>query len=458
MKNTAIKLVFLISMFFLALQDKVSANLFNLDSLPIQLVWCGPDNSTAIILTESNSLYISNNNGLSWKNIDNDFNRSAKNEPNYYDGIEIGKVNKIVVSPVDKNIIFLLGTHDFSWFTKDCGNIIEARNYGRKISELIFHPFEKEWILVSAFTIPDDFPDKKYLNYKDIYVSKTFGNDWDLLLSYVDQFSWGIVSENHHKNNGIPKERIIAVYNPKGKGNQSTIKWNYKLDLVYSDNFFRTKKTALYKGNKFLLTENHLYAAQVIDQDLQEVFLFASKSTNLSYSFKQINFINNQLSFNDYRFIDTFGENIILYLNDSEKNSYSEKTYYLDQYDQYSISLSQNVNNYDSYSDFEKVNGVDGVLVANSFYSKQMNNNFNEFEDKVENINSLSNPIQTEYTKTTLITFNYGRKWKKIQAPNWASKRNKFRCVDLENCNLNLHINSRYFPPLNLLNLLLVLF
>jgi hypothetical protein len=42
---------------------------YDLDSVPKDLVWCGPNRETVLILTELDSLYKSEDKGFTWKKI-----------------------------------------------------------------------------------------------------------------------------------------------------------------------------------------------------------------------------------------------------------------------------------------------------------------------------------------------------------------------------------------------------
>jgi len=48
-------------------------------------------------------------------------------------------------------MFIFLGTHGVNWITEDCGENIRAINTGRKLESFEFHPFEREWLLASAY-------------------------------------------------------------------------------------------------------------------------------------------------------------------------------------------------------------------------------------------------------------------------------------------------------------------
>ena len=48
----------------------------------------------------------------------------------------VGEVKSLHYSPVDEQVIAILGTHDVSWMTTDCGASFIAMATGRPIDEV----------------------------------------------------------------------------------------------------------------------------------------------------------------------------------------------------------------------------------------------------------------------------------------------------------------------------------
>lgn len=432
---------------------------FDLDSAPRDLVWCGSTRDTVFVLTETNSLYKSEDKGFSWKKLNDIMNHTGKEQLDPDDS-EIGKVSEIIHSPVDKNLVIFLGTHGINWVSQDCGRKIEAMNHGRKIHEFIFHPTERNWVLASAYTICEDFQNEPCKNFKEIFVTKDLGDTWTLLLSYVVQFNWGVVSSNHI-NKGLPKERIIASYDPRGRGDQKQVGWNYKIDLVYSDDFFKTKKIAAHKGNKFLLTEHYLFVAQVADQELQEVMLLVSDSSLKHYNFESIHLNSGKFSEHSYTFLDTSENTVFLHINHFGDNSSYGHVYISDATGvRYSMSLPYNVRSTENQCDFEKVLGLDGIFIANVFDPDFMKDNAYEMEmEELEDEERMDEKphhrgsgkdeeSEEEAARNyirTIISFNKGGSWDEIKAPTRDVEGRMYDCDD--ECYLNLHGISSDYPP-----------
>lgn len=163
------------------------------------------------------------------------------------------------------------------------------------------------------------------------------------------------MGEEHIKA-GIPKERIIMSYEPRGRGNQNLSGWNYKIDFVVSDNFLKSSKVLVYKGNKFLLTKHYLFVAQVLDQETQETKLLVANSNSTNYDFKEIDLSFNRFKEHSYSFLDTTENTVFIHVNHfGEKSPYGH--IYISDFDgmKYSPSLLYNLRGDESQCEFDKV-------------------------------------------------------------------------------------------------------
>lgn len=99
-------------------------------------------------------------------------------------------MSKLILSPIDPNLVVFLGTNWVNWTTQDCGQTLTALNHGRKIQEFIFHPTERDYALALAYTICEDFGNEPCHFYKELYVTHNLGDTWKLMTSYVYQAGW----------------------------------------------------------------------------------------------------------------------------------------------------------------------------------------------------------------------------------------------------------------------------
>lgn len=63
-------------------------------------------------------------------------------------------------------------------------------NHGRKIKEFIFHPTERNWGLATAFSQCEDFVGEPCKIFKELFLTKDMGDNWESLATYVVQFGW----------------------------------------------------------------------------------------------------------------------------------------------------------------------------------------------------------------------------------------------------------------------------
>jgi hypothetical protein len=452
-KNTArclYLLVLYLNFSFLFCGGIVNFKLTDLDSSAMDLVWCGNAKDTLIILTEKNSLYRSDDKGFSFKKLNDVLMHTGKQELEENEK-EIGKVSRILESPVDKSLLIFLGTHGINWTGEDCGRKVKALNHGRKIQEYQFHPSERDWGLATAFTMCEDFTDGEPCKiYKELFLTKDLGVNWVLLGSYIYQFGWGAVDESHIKA-GIPKERILITTEPRAKGHQKHGGWSYKIDFYYSDDLFRTIKIGVHKGNRFLLTKDYLYVAQVVDQDTQEVNLLVSKSTSKYYRFNHVNVYSNRLTEHSYSFLDTSEQTVFLHINHFGDVSKYGHIYISDETgSNFSLSLRYNVRTeHDHRCDFQKVESIEGTYIANVIDREYMAEAEQQMEEEeIEEgesmeIGSQGHDKKSESHNTyrhylqTMITFNKGGIWRRITAPLTDVDGKKYDCD--EDCYLNIH-------------------
>jgi hypothetical protein len=146
------------------------------------------------------------------------------------------------------------------------------------------------------------------------------------------------------------------THEPKGKGNQLTTGWNYKIDFVYSDDFFKSKKIGAHKGNKFLLTKDYLFLAQVLDQDSQEVMLLSANSREPTYDFQNIELGMKKFREHSYIFLDTSENSVFLHVNHFGEKSRFGHIYISDLKGiKFSNSVNYNVRSPEGECDFGKV-------------------------------------------------------------------------------------------------------
>lgn len=371
-------------------------------------------------------------------------------------------------SQVDPELLIFQGTKGVNWISKDCGETIKAMDNGRPVNEFQFHPIERTWILAAAWTICEDFIDKPCLIYKELFVSFDLGDNWLLIEDYVVQFSWALIDESFK---GIPRSRIILAHDPegffhdflvinfyyKGKGHQKVTGWNEKVHLSYSDDFFQTHHIIVQSGNKFLLSKKYFFAASVINEETQDVSLLVANPTTFKYDFNEVKMPMRRLKEHSYTILDTSEGRIFLQINHQGPQAKYGNIYISDSSGiRFSLSLKNNVRDVDGECDLEKISGLSGIYIANTYEDKKVEyvetseNSQIPFESnfhkrKKEKAKKIFQ--QLESYKKTVISFDMGGIWRKIPAPLKDSTDKKITCKD-DKCSLHLNgFSKQEFGP-----------
>ena len=240
------------------------------------------------------------------------------------------------------------------------------------------------------------------------------------------------------------------TYEPRGKGDQKNIGWNYKIDFVYSDDFFKSKYVGAHKGNKFMLTKDFLFVAQVIDQATQEVMLLISNTKEKRYILSPIETNTKRFREHSYTFLDTTEGSVLLHINHfGEYSNYGHV--YISDADglRYSLSLKYNIHSSNGQCDFEKINSLEGLYISNIIDDEYMKNAEQEMEEESIENSSMNKPknIKNAYLDfiITKMSYNKGGSWHRLRAPERDSTGKKYECEG--QCFLNLHGLSSDFPP-----------
>jgi len=134
------------------------------------------------------------------------------------------------------------GTNGINWVSNDCGNNVRALNTGKRIHEFMYHPTQPQWALAASWTSCAEFIDEPCKIYKELYYTKTMGEEWTYITNYVYDFEWGQSRYALERGIKIPDERIFVTRDADGQGHQTKAKdgrtWSTKVDLFVSDNFF----------------------------------------------------------------------------------------------------------------------------------------------------------------------------------------------------------------------------
>ncbi|CAD8155036.1 unnamed protein product [Paramecium octaurelia] len=424
------------------LAANIDVQISYIDAPLINIHWCS---DTVLALTSKGSVYRSDDRGRQWIKMSEIFHRKALIQLEDSDE-RIGIVNNLVPSPVDKQLILFTGTDQIAWISLDCGKTITAVNAGKQLREYQFHPLEKDWIIASAWKqcgSDELLAGTPCVSYKELLLSQDTGITWHSIATYVNQFTWGIKNKEMAKY--TPKERILASFEPQGKGHQSISSWNMDYNLYYSDDFFQTRTLSVPAGSKFMLTESFLFVAKVTSQATQEVSLYVSGTELGQYKYSVID-ADSKLLEHSYSILDTSENQVFMVVNHLKPSSPLGVIYISDSTGtRYSRSL-ENVSRLENSAEFYRVQGLEGIYLANVYAEDQAKIYTNQvFESMEEGFYAQQNGFKDEDLKKykqTRITFDKGGSWVALKPPTVDADGKPINC---NKCQLHLHLSQAFY-------------
>ena len=392
----------------------------------LHTLWCGPTTSpTFLVLTSQGEVFRSIDFGVKFDVIHQPF--GVKN-PNPRP-IAVKSIEK---STMDNSLVFFLGVTNELWVSEDCGeDLMEILTAGT-IIDVKPHPLERTWVLVSTLDSNGGVDDSDgTARCKNLYFSKRLGQNLKEIRDQVVDFSWGIEDMSYLENVPITRIYVCSYGGGVGISNGSLRrgKWSKSIDLYYSDNFFKNQTKLLAGGNRFLLKEKRLFVVKAINETTQEVGLFIGKAHRRTIELKPIELPVRHLGQYSYSILDITRESIIIQIKHRDAVIRLGNVYVINRKTLVaSLSMLNNLMNGNGVPQFEKIEGIPGVYVANALeHEKAL-----LLEKEVEK-NQDSNTIKTleKYIKT-YITYDYGGRWHSIDRRDSCSQE----------CSLNLNVRT----------------
>jgi hypothetical protein len=411
--------IFLLASVRSANEDKIEFKVSELESPVQEVLYCGAKKETILILTEERNIFRSESSGNSWKPVQPETSQ---------------KFERIVTSKADPKLIVLLGRKGKNWYSEDCGRTLTELNYEKLIANFQFHPKMRTWGLAESWTqcTAADDPDCKAV--KTLYLTKDLGRTWEAILDTVVQFSWGNEGFGEVTSKEVPYERIYATRR-MNQDKPSKIGWNFDIDFLYSDTFFADYEVLVPHGNKFLLADKYILVATAVEADSEEVQLMVSSFPDL-HTFAKAELPVKRIPEHSYTLVDTSEGSIMIQVNHFNKRSDYGTVYVSDSSGmKYSVSLLYNVRARSGYCDFQKVKGLEGIFIAN-VYDKDL---------YLDNVPDKKTKNQALKFQKTVITFDKGGEWKRLDPPERDSAGKRIICED--ECALNLHSVTSVYSP-----------
>lgn len=401
----------------------------------LHTLWCGPTSSpTFLVLTSQGEVFRSIDFGVKFDVIHQPFGPKNPNPR----PIAVKSIEK---SPLDNSLVFFLGATNELWVSEDCGEgLMEILTAGT-IIDVKPHPLERTWVLVSTLGNNNNCgvdSSESSARCKNLYFSKRLGQNLKEIRDQVVDFSWGIEDISYLEN--VPISRIYVCSYGRGFGLSDTGlqrgKWSKSIDLYYSDNFFKNQTKVMAGGNRFLLKEKRIFVVKAINEATQEVGLFIGKAHRRNIELKAIELPVKHLGQYSYSILDITRESIIIQIKHQGAQSQlplgniyviNRKTLVS------SLSLLNNLINNNGVPQFEKIEGIPGIYVANALQHDKAELLEKEIAKNTKNTNiETSNVKLLEKYIKTYITYDYGGRWHSIDLRGSCNL----------DCGLNLNIRT----------------
>jgi len=392
-----------------------------------------------------------------------------------------------------KNVFFVgHGTHH--WHSSDSGSsytLASREDHNGKpvdLADVRLHPTNPEFLLGSGssdgcsksnarpakkrYSSDDDDEEEerdadqeaidKYC-YRVLYSSEDGGETWKDIRHYVVQYEWAPEAD------GDDKMFYASIHEVQHKGNQRFGFWDPKVHFVRTNDFFETHYVVVPHGNRFIFGEhNYVFVAAVDRLRGNSVNLMVSKNKGTPKKFKRAK-LPVEITEHSYTILDTSEGSVFLHVNHNiQSGGASTGNVYVSGADglSYSLSLPFNHRDSDGKCDFEKVEGLEGIYLAN-FIDDDKDKDPEDQDDwdrpqtsagtapgerrqvggarrKREQSGKSSAKIKS------VITFDKGGIWSYLEAPKKDATGRLTNCrggTGTDACHLHLHgITAEYGP------------
>ena len=211
-----------------------------------------------------------------------------------------------------------------------------------------------------------------------------------------------------------------------------------------------------------MLTKNYLFVSQVIDHEEKEVSLLVCNPIEKRYNLKSIDLSQTKFREHSYSFLDTTENTVFINVNHFGETSKHGHIYISDiDGSKFSLSLHNNICMTPQQCDFDKVNGLNGIYLANVINQEWMKDAQQEIQEeealneegmgenkpkkKASGVEEKINQFR-DFTQT-FITYNKGGLWHKLRVPEKNLDGKQYVCENEGECSLNLQgLSNRHAP------------
>lgn len=457
---------------------KVSVKEVVFDSPVADLVWLEPENRIVLARTHNGMnfafmdkftlhvgrLYRSENSGDSWKDVSDNILAAAHKYAESTHHSDSATIDGLIAHATSKSWVMISTNKLVHFMTEDSGLNWRILQHQDTIHTYIFHPVQPKWGLLSSWTDAcDSYTENSGVCKHMLYLTKDGGRTFQLVTSYVVQFSWG--DEAHKQQNRI----YFSHFRSKSGHQKRLTLWNTGVDFVYTDDEGSTLHTIVQHGNKFLVSNKYIFVAKVKDVDEQTVTLEVSSDGGNRFKTARLPIDIGEKS---YTILDTSEGGVMIQVNHGDDaGAYHAGIGHIYISDEsgigYSLSLAYNLRNSNGDCEFEKIHSLDGIYIANQrdphardekYYVNHKSDNdldeyrYSDYEEEADG-SAVSKRRQKSGREAsfvkTVITFTKGAIWDYLDAPKVDSLGKPYPGCESRRCYLHLHGISNYhnFPP-----------
>lgn len=364
---------------------------------------------TVVMLTDERTAWITHDHGKKWKKAVDD------------------EIIRIYPHIYENNYVYFLTNGKKVYYSEDRGRHDSIHSFNAPIKPnkqmlqiMQFHPKRKGWIIWMGDKNCDD------INGEDChtvaYVSQKNGLDesWEVLAPYVQKcaFVWREAGRN------VKEEQVFCEQHANEEKAAS-------LELVSSDDWFKKKEVKFKSVVEFAMMSEFIIVATKGD-DGKTLHLDASLDAN---TFAEAKFPPKFFDIHQtaYTVLDSSTHAVFLHVtvNPRPDQEYGSIIKSNSNGTSYVMSLNGVNRNIDGYVDFEKMQGLEGVAVANV----------------VVNIEEVNKGAKKR--KQSRITHNDGAEWEALQAPQKDADDKAYPCdvSNKEKCGLHIHGYTERYDP-----------
>jgi photosystem II stability/assembly factor-like uncharacterized protein len=363
---------------------------------------------TVVMLTDERTAWITHDHGKNWKKAVDD------------------EIVRIYPHQYDNNYVYFLTASKKVHYSEDRGlrdsiHTFEApvQPNQEQLQILQFHPHQKGWLIWLGGKNCDK-PNSKEC-HTAAYVSQKNGKDesWEPLVSYVKKcaFVW------REAGRDVKEEQVFCEQHINEERGAP-------LQLISSDDWFKKEDSKFKSVVEFALMSEFIIVATKDKDDTLRLDVSLDANTFAEAKFPPKFFDIHQTA---YTVLDSSTHAVFLHVtvNPRPGQEYGSIIKSNSNGTSYVMSLNAVNRNTEGYVDFEKMQGLEGVAVANV----------------VVNVNDVNTGAKKK--KQTRITHNDGAEWEALAAPSVDAEDKKYDCDGQgpEKCALHIHGYSERADP-----------